>query len=68
MTQEAQLPNTSGIIAIPVLIYYDVVFMHPALSVLQFLVTENIAVVPHPPYQPHLAHYYFLFLHVKLQL
>jgi hypothetical protein len=68
MTQEARLPNTSAIIETPDLIHHDVVFMHTALSVLQFLTTENMAVVPHPPYQPHLAHYYFLFLDVKLQL
>ena len=67
MTQEARLPNTSGIIATPGLIHHDV-FMHTALSVMQFLATENTAVVTHPPYQPHLAHYYFLFLDIKLQL
>jgi len=68
MTKEARLPNTSGIIETPGPIHHDVVFMHTALSVLQFLATESMAVVPHPPYQPYLANYYFLFLHVKLQL
>jgi hypothetical protein len=59
MTQEARLPNTFRIIETPGLIHHGVVFMHTALSVLQFLAIENTAVAPHPSYQPHLAHYNF---------
>jgi histone-lysine N-methyltransferase SETMAR len=36
-------------------LHHNNVPVHTALSVLQFLASENMTVVPHPPYLPDLA-------------
>jgi transposase len=51
------------------LIHHDNAPAHTALSVQLFLATNNLAVVPQPPYSPHLAPCnFFLFPKIKMTL
>jgi histone-lysine N-methyltransferase SETMAR len=50
-------------------IHHDIALACTALSVQQFLVAKNMALLPHPPYAPDLAPCdFFLFPRMKLQL
>jgi histone-lysine N-methyltransferase SETMAR len=51
------------------LIHHDNASAHTALSVQRFLATNNMAVVPHPPYSPYLAPCdFFLLPKIKMTL
>ena len=49
-------------------LHHDNAPAHTALSLQQFLVENNMTVIPHPPYSPNLAPCsFFLFPHMKGQ-
>ena len=51
------------------LLYHDSVSAHAALLTRRFLTDNNMTVVPHPPYSPHLAPSdIFLFPKLKMKL